>query len=95
MTDEIAVSIEKAKTITELDDIYRPYRPKRRTRATIAKEKGLGPLADIIWLQETTDQEIDRLALDFINEDEGIKTSQEAIGLALDIIAEKSLMMQK
>jgi uncharacterized protein len=89
MTDEIAVSIEKAKTITELDDIYRPYRPKRRTRATIAKEKGLGPLADIIWLQETTDQEIDRLALDFINEDEGIKTSQEAIGLALDIIAEK------
>ncbi len=89
MTDEIAVSIEKAKTITELDDIYRPYRPKRRTRATIAKEKGLGPLADIIWLQETTDQEIDRLALDFINEDEGIKTSQEAIGLALDIISEK------
>lgn len=89
MTDEIAVSIEKAKTITELDDIYRPYRPKRRTRATIAKEKGLGPLADIIWLQETTDQEIDRLALDFINEEEGIKTSQEAIGLALDIIAEK------
>ena len=84
-----AFSIEKAKTITELDDIYRPYRPKRRTRATIAKEKGLGPLADIIWLQETTDQEIDRLALDFINEDEGIKTSQEAIGLALDIIAEK------
>lgn len=89
MTDEIAVSIEKAETITELDDIYRPYRPKRRTRAKIAKEKGLGPLADIIWLQETTDQEIDRLALDFINEDEGIKTSQEAIGLALDIIAEK------
>ena len=55
LTDEISNALDLAETITEIDDIYRPFRPKRRTRATIAKEKGLKPLADIIFEQTTTE----------------------------------------
>ncbi|HZK35134.1 MAG TPA: Tex family protein [Bacillota bacterium] len=89
MTQELSHSIDKAKTITELDDIYRPYRPKRRTRATIATEKGLAPLADEIWAQKSKEKEITVLAEDYIDSELEVNTAEEAIGLALDIIAER------
>jgi len=63
LTAELKTNIENAKTITELDDLYRPYRPKRRTRATIAKEKGLEPLAELIWAQEISGGQVEDLAL--------------------------------
>ncbi len=88
MTEELKAEIEKAQTITELDDIYRPYRPKRRTRATIAKEKGLLPLAEVIWAQETTGDDVNTLAADFINPEVDVNSAEEAIAYALDIIAE-------
>ena len=84
LTDEIILSIEKAITITEVDDIYRPFRPKRRTRATIAKELGLEPLANIILLQEKNN--IEDIAKDFINEN--VASVEDAINGAKDIIAE-------
>lgn len=87
MTPELAADIEKAKTPTELDDIYRPYRPKRRTRATIAKERGLEPLAEILYNQnEKTDPQ--ELALPFIDAEKDINTAQDALDGASDIIAE-------
>ena len=86
MTDEIAQALDAAVTMTELDDIYRPYRPKRRTRATIAKERGLQPLADEIYKQEySTDCEA--LARDYITED--VPTVEDALAGARDIIAEQ------
>ena len=88
LTTELKVNIEKAQTITELDDLYRPYRPKRRTRATIAKEKGLEPLAELIWAQEIKEGLIDDLALPFINTEMDVNTVDDAIAFALDIIAE-------
>ncbi len=86
LTPELSEAIEKASTITELDDIYRPYRPKRRTRATIAKEKGLEPLADIILSQG--DRDIEKAALDFIDAEKDVADTEAAIAGALDIIAE-------
>ena len=85
LTEEIILDINKANTITEVDDIYRPFRPKRRTRATIAKENGLTPLADIILLQNPKNN-VEAMAETFINEN--IKTKEDAISGALDIIAE-------
>ena len=87
LTPELLESIKNASTITELDDIYRPYRPKRRTRATIAKEKGLEPLAEIILSEG--DLDIEQAALDFINIDLDVPDTEAAISGALDIIAEK------
>ena len=86
LTPELVSAIEKAVTITELDDIYRPYRPKRRTRATIAKEKGLEPLAEIILQQGNTS--IESAALDFIDMEKGVEGADDAIAGAMDIIAE-------
>ncbi len=86
LTPELVAAIEKATTITELDDIYRPYRPKRRTRATIAKEKGLEPLAEIILAQGEIN--IESAALDFIDAEKGVEGTDDAIAGALDIIAE-------
>lgn len=86
LTPELTAAIEKAATITELDDIYRPYRPKRRTRAIIAKEKGLEPLAEIILRQDNTN--IESAALDFIDSEKGVEGTDDAIAGALDIIAE-------
>src|SRR5665647_1419948 len=63
LTTELKTNIENTQTITELDDLYRPYRPKRRTRATIAKEKGLEPLAELIWAQEISGGQVEDLAL--------------------------------
>ena len=73
--------------LSELEDIYRPYKPKKRTRATIAKEKGLEPLANIIYLQMEK-RPIFEIAKEFINEEKDVKTEEDAINGALDIIAE-------
>ena len=67
LNDELIEKIQKASTMTELEDIYRPFRPKRRTRATIAKEKGLEPLADIILAQELMDGDILHIAASYID----------------------------
>lgn len=88
LTPEIETAIENAKTITELDDIYRPFRPKRRTRATIAKEKGLEPLAEILFAQEPDAQSPETIALDFIDIEKGVETTEDALNGAMDIIAE-------
>lgn len=88
MTDEISAAIDNAKTLTELEDIYRPYRPKRKTRASIAKEKGLEPLADKIFAQEKDSAYPIDMAAEFINEGKGINSPEEALAGALDIIAE-------
>ncbi|MEF9952121.1 MAG: Tex family protein [Clostridium sp.] len=88
LTDNIVIALSKAKTITEVDDIYRPFRPKKRTRATIAKEKGLEPLADIILSQDFSFSLRDK-ASEFISEDNGVGTIDEAINYASDIIAER------
>lgn len=87
MTDELREKILAAKTQVVVDDLYRPFRPKRRTRATIAKEKGLDGLADIIRLQMTTNS-IEEEAKAFINEEKEVNTVEDAIAGALDIIAE-------
>ncbi len=89
LTDELSTAIESAKTVTELDDIYRPYRPKRRTRATMAKEKGLEPLAEMIFAQEISAKTPEELAVDFIDSEKGVETAEEALAGALDIIAEQ------
>ena len=87
MTDELRQAIENAETQVAVEDLYRPYRPKRRTRATVAKEKGLEGLANIILLQETKEKP-NEFALPYVNEDKGVKTVKEALQGALDIIAE-------
>ena len=86
LTDELKEKILAAENLTELEDIYLPYRPKRRTRATIAKEKGLEPLADIIFKQEEANPE--EIAKEYINEEKGVLTADDALAGARDIIAE-------
>lgn len=88
LTVEIAKSIENAVTLSELEDIYRPFRPKRRTRATIAKEKGLAPLAEIILAQNPNDN-IESISLDFIDAEKDVESSEDAMAGAMDIIAEE------
>ncbi len=87
LTDEIVIALETAKTLAEVEDIYRPYKQKKRTRATIAKEKGLEPLADIIYMQKEKTS-IEELAKAYINQEKEVNTQEEAIAGALDIIAE-------
>ncbi len=87
LTDEIRDALEKAETLTEVEDIYRPYRPKRKTRASIAKEKGLEPLAEKIYLQTPEDPIV--LAEKFINAEKGVENIDDALAGARDIIAEK------
>ena len=87
MTPEIMASIEKANTQAELEDIYRPFRPKRETRATKAVAKGLQPLADQICAQEE-DKTLEELAQPFVSEEKGVKDVKEALQGANDIIAE-------
>lgn len=89
LTEEIAEAVQNAKTLTELDDIYRPYKKKKKTRASVAKEKGLEPLADIIYAQGESEKTAEEIALDFINAELGVETAEDAISGALDIIAEK------
>ena len=87
LTDELKKKIMDAQTIVAVDDLYRPYRPKRRTRATDAKEKGLEPLANIIMLQITKNQ-ITKEAEVFVNPEKGVENVEQAIQGAKDIIAE-------
>ena len=87
LTDELRAQIEAAETQVVVEDLYRPYRPKRRTRATIAKEKGLEGLATII-LQQTTEQTLEEAAKAYISEEKEVKSAKEAIAGAMDIIAE-------
>lgn len=87
LTDELKNQIEKADTMVAVEDLYRPYRPKRRTRATIAKEKGLEPLANIIMLQMTGEPVV-KTAEEYVSEEKDVKTPEDAVAGAKDIIAE-------
>lgn len=87
LTEELKLQILAAETLVVVEDLYRPYRPKRRTRATIAKEKGLEPLAALITLQKTK-VPIEEAAKSYISEEKEVKTAEEAINGAKDIIAE-------
>ena len=87
LTDEIKDSIDKAEILSELEDIYRPFKQKKRTRATIAKEKGLEPLSLIIYMQ-TEKKDIYEIAKQYIDEEKGVETAEDAIEGAKDIIAE-------
>jgi len=87
LTDEIIQALENAKILAEVEDIYRPYKQKKRTRATVAKEKGLEPLAESIFAQEET-RDINDIAKEFIDSEKGVETIEDAITGAMDIIAE-------
>jgi uncharacterized protein len=89
LTDEIARALDKAETLQEIEDIYRPFKPKRRTRATIAREKGLEPLAGIIFIQELTKGNIEDIASSFIDEGKQVCSIDDALNGAMDIIAEE------
>ena len=88
LTEELSAQLAAATTLTEVEDIYRPYKPKRRTRATVAIEKGLEPLADIIWAQELQMSAIDA-AQPFIDPEKGVDTAEDALAGACDILAER------
>ena len=88
LTEELAKKLDAAETQTEIDDIYRPFRPKRRTRASIAKEKGLQPLADIIWGQKLT-YELEEHASPFVDHEKGVENIGDALQGAKDILAEQ------
>lgn len=87
LSDELRKEIEEAMTQVTVEDLYRPYRPKRRTRATVAKEKGLEPLANLILLQ-MADKELSQYAKEYISEEKEVMDEAEALAGALDIIAE-------
>ena len=88
LTDELKNSIINASILTEVEDLYRPYKQKKRTRATIAKEKGLEPLAKLIISQTVKDGNKDEIVIKYINKEKGLETVEECINGALDIIAE-------
>lgn len=87
LTEDLEERIRAATKLQEIEDLYRPYRPKRRTRATIAKEKGLEPLALILWEQELTEDLLE-VAAQYIDEEKGVASGEEALAGARDIIAE-------
>ena len=87
MTDELQAKIDSAATLAELEDLYRPYKPKRKTRASVAKEKGLEPLAQAIYAQDGSADPA-ALAADFIDAEKGVETLEDALQGASDIIAE-------
>ncbi|MBQ8185418.1 MAG: RNA-binding transcriptional accessory protein [Clostridia bacterium] len=90
LTAEIAAAVDAALTVTEVDDIYRPFRPKRRTRASVARERGLAPLAALLTSQEKSyAPSIEKQAEVYINEENGVKTAEDALQGAMDIIAEE------
>ena len=89
LTEELVAAIDAAKTITEVDDIYRPYRPKRKTRASVARERGLEPLAGLIMAQQTVyDPTLPVVAESYVDAEKGVETSDAALAGAMDIIAE-------
>ncbi len=89
LTPEISAALDRAETLVELEDIYRPYKPKRKTRASVAREKGLLPLAELIVAQyDTYTPAIEEAAKDYVSEEKGVATPEEALAGACDIIAE-------
>ena len=86
LTEALALSIDQAATLAEVEDLYRPYKQKRRTRGSVAREKGLEPLAQAIFAQDGRDPE--ELARDYVNPDKGVETVEDALAGASDIIAE-------
>lgn len=88
MTEEIETALTNAKILSELEDIYRPFRPKRRTRATVAKEKGLEPLADFLFAQEKSSDPY-KEAENYIDEEKGVADADDALQGAQDILAER------
>ena len=89
LTPELIAAIDAASTLTEVDDIYRPYRPKRKTRASVAREKGLEPLALLIMEQRPSyEPSLEETAKEYINEEKGVANEEEALAGACDIIAE-------
>ena len=89
LTDKLAAAIDSAKTLTEVEDLYRPYKQKRRTRATMAKEKGLEPLAALLFAQERDCPRPEEAARDFVDPEKGVETVEDALQGASDIIAEQ------
>ena len=88
LTEELAAAIDGASTLAEIEDLYRPYKPKRRTRATIAKEKGLEPLAQLLFAQEKDCPAPEEAAADYVSEEKGVGSVEEALQGANDIVAE-------
>ena len=88
-TDELAAALDKAVTLTEVEDVYRPYKQKKKTRASVAVERGLEPLADIIFVQEMKKCDLAALASEYIDEEKGVASAEDAINGAKDIIAER------
>ena len=88
LTDELSAAIENAQTLAEVEDIYRPYKQKRRTRATIAREKGLAPLAELLLSQTVTSGTLEALAAPYVNKEKGVMSTDDALTGAGDIIAE-------
>ncbi len=89
LTEELAAAIDAAETFAVLEDLYRPYKPKRRTRASAAKEKGLEPLADALFAQSMDSPAPEELAKDYVNPEKGVENEGEALAGASDIIAER------
>jgi uncharacterized protein len=88
LTDDLMAALEAAATLTALEDIYQPYRPKRRTRAMIAREKGLEPLADLLWTQDPATDPAGGAA-PFVNQEAGVESTDQALAGARDILAER------
>lgn len=88
LTDELAKALENAKTLAEIEDIYRPFKPKRKTRASVAREKGLEPLATYIFEQAPSGKYPIEAAADFIDAEKGVESAEDALKGAMDIIAE-------
>ena len=89
LTDELVAAIDSAKTLAEVEDLYRPYKQKRRTRATMSKEKGLEPLAALLFAQERDCPRPEEAARDFVDPEKGVETVEDALQGASDIIAEQ------
>ena len=88
LTEELAAAIDGAATLAEIEDLYRPYKPKRRTRATVAREKGLEPLAQLLFAQEESCPLPEQAATDYVDEEKGVSSVEEALQGANDIVAE-------
>lgn len=88
LTEELAAAIDACTKLTEIEDIYRPFRPKRKTRATVAKAKGLEPLAELLYAQNPDTIDIDAAAAEYISEEKEVASAEEALAGAMDIIAE-------
>ncbi|MBC6950714.1 RNA-binding transcriptional accessory protein, partial [candidate division KSB1 bacterium] len=88
LTDELREKISGAMKLQEVEDLYLPYKPKKRTRATVAKEKGLEPLAQRMWGQQDITGEIEQIAAEYVSEEKGVASAQEALSGACDIVAE-------